>query len=87
VEPSWIIAICSVAGLLITWTGSIAGAVVWIGKRLDTNKEAIIGLINEKHEENRIRVDAMQAMLIRHDTILDPEFNGSGMVRRTASKQ
>lgn len=80
-SPEWIIAACAGVSLMITWTGSVAGGVVWLLRRLDNNKDEILAYMASKHEENRVRVDAMQQMLIRHDTILDPEYNGNGKTR------
>jgi hypothetical protein len=80
-DPQWIIAVCAAAGLLITWTGSIAGGVFWLMHRLDSIKLEILSELNAKHEANQTRYDALAMLVTRHDTILDPEFNGSGKVR------
>lgn len=80
-DPQWIIAICAVITLLILWSSTIIGVAVWIMRRIDGVKEAILTDIHSKHEENRKRVDAMQELLIRHDTILDPEFSANGKAR------
>jgi len=77
-DPTWIIAACTAAGLMITWTSTMIGAALWIVGKINKVKTEILDDIRKKHEENRVRVDAMQTLLIRHDTILDPEFNGVG---------
>ena len=81
VDATWVLAICAVIGLLITWTTTVIGAALWVSGKIEKVKTAILKDISTKHEENRHRVDALQALVIRHETILDPEFNGSGHVR------
>lgn len=81
IEPTWVLAICATIGLLITWTTTVIGAALWVSGKIDKVKTAILKDISVKHEENRVRVDAIQALVIRHETILDPEFNGSGHYR------
>jgi hypothetical protein len=80
-DPQWIIAVCAAATLLIMWTSSIATGVVWLMRRLDSIKKEILSDFQTKHEENSEKVEALRTLVIRHDTILDPEFNGSGKVR------
>lgn len=77
-DPQWIVAVCAAAGLLITWTTTIAGAVIWVVRRLDSMKKEILDDFKAKHEENNRKVAALETLVIRHDTILDPEFNGTG---------
>lgn len=81
-DPQWIIALCAAAGLLITWTSSIAGAAIWLMRRLDSIKREILADFHAKHEENNRKVAALETLVIRHDTMLDPEFNGSGRASR-----
>lgn len=69
---------CAAGGLLITWTSSIAGATIWLMRRLDGIKKEILTELNAKHEANQIRYDALATLVTRHETILDPEFNGTG---------
>jgi hypothetical protein len=76
-DPQWIVAACAAATLLITWTSSIAGATIWLMRRLDGIKREILADFHAKHEENSRKVAALETLVIRHDTILDPEFNGS----------
>lgn len=77
-DPTWIIAACAAATLLITWTSSIAGATIWLMRRLDGIKKEILADFQLKHDENTKKVAALETLVIRHDTILDPEFNGTG---------
>lgn len=86
-DPQWIIAACAAVTLLILWTSSIATSIVWLTRKLDGAKAEILADSKAKHEENRIRIDAMQHMLIRHDTILEPEFNGTGGRHGRAGRQ
>jgi len=76
-DPQWIIAACAAVGLLITWTGTTAGAALWVLSRINDMKKEILADSKAKHDENRVRVDAIQKLVIRHDTMLDPQFNGS----------
>lgn len=78
IEPTWILAACAIIGLLITWTTTVIGAALWVVGKINKVKSDILKDFSAKHEENRVRVDAIQALVIRHETILDPEFNGSG---------
>jgi hypothetical protein len=77
-DPQWIIAGAAAATLLITWTSTIAGATVWLMRRLEAIKVEILADFKTKHEENSQKVEAMRELVMRHDIILDPEFNGSG---------
>lgn len=87
-DPTWIIAVCAAATLLITWTTTIAGAAVWLMRRLDSIKKEILADFKIKHEENSQKVEAMRQLVMRHDIILDPEFNGTGGSKSLrASKQ
>lgn len=81
-DPQWIVAACAAATLLITWTGTTVGVAIWILSRINGMKEEILEDFQKKHDENAIKVDAIRELVIRHDTILDPEFNGSGQVSR-----
>lgn len=81
-DPTWIIATCAAATLLVTWTSTIAGAAIWLMRRLDSIKKEILTDFQAKHEENTRKVAALETLVIRHDTILDPEFNGAGKTSR-----
>jgi len=85
-NPEWIIAVCAAAGLLITWTTSIAVATRWLMEKLNTIKTEILTDFQKKHEENTKKVAALETLVIRHDTILDPEFNGSAPIQRRAKQ-
>lgn len=86
-DPQWITAACVAAGLLITWTTSIATAAIWLMRRLDAIKKEILEDFDSKHKENNRKVAALETLVIRHETILDPEFNGSGKISRMANQQ
>lgn len=81
--PEWVLAICAGVTLLILWTGTVIGAVLWITSRLEKMKKEILADFETKHQANQIRVEAMNELVMRHDIILDPEFNGSGLHRRS----
>jgi len=81
IEPTWILAICAGVTLLILWTSTVIGAALWVVGKINKVKTEILKDFEVKHSENRVRVDALQELVIRHDTILDPEFNGSGTHR------
>jgi hypothetical protein len=61
--------------LLLYFSATLVGAIIAIFKKIDNAQKAILEDVNRKHEENRIRVDALQTLVIRHDTILSPEFS------------
>lgn len=81
-DPTWILAGCAVATLLITWTTSTAIFVGWILRKMDGLKADILADSQKKHEENREKVDAIRTLVIRHDLLLNSEFNGSGQAGR-----
>jgi hypothetical protein len=76
-DPQWIIAVCAAATLLIMWTSSIATGVVWLMKHLNGIKKEILADFQTKHDENTEEVKALRSLVMRHDIMLDPEFNGS----------
>ena len=76
--PEWIVAICAGVTLLILWTSTVIGAAIWLMGKLKELKEEILDDFKLKHEANETTVKALEALVIRHDLILDPEFNGSG---------
>lgn len=76
--PEWIVAICAGVTLLILWTGTVIGGAVWLMGKLKEVKDEILQDFNAKHNANGETVKALEALVIRHDLILDPEFNGSG---------
>lgn len=74
----WILAICAAVTLLILWTTTVIGGAVWLMKQFKNLKEEILGDFDRKHTANETTVKALEALVIRHDLILEPEFNGSG---------
>ncbi len=78
IDPTWVVAICAAAGLLITWTSTVIGAALWVVSKINAIKKEILADFEVKHQENTRKVAALETLVIRHDTILDPEFNGSG---------
>lgn len=77
-SPEWILAICAGVGLLITWTSTVIGAAIWLMSKLKEMKEEILTDFDTKHKENNLKVEALQVLVTRHETILEPEFNGGG---------
>jgi hypothetical protein len=75
-DPQWIIAICAGVTLLILWSTTIIGAAVWLMSKLKEMKEEILEDFDKKHKENKEKVDALDALVTRHEIILEPEFNG-----------
>jgi hypothetical protein len=47
-------------------------------RRLKEMKEEILRDFDAKHRENSRKVEALETLVIRHETILEPEFNGAG---------
>lgn len=76
--PDWILAICAGVTLLILWTTTSVGAAFFLVRQLKSLKAEILQEFNSKHEANASTVKALEALVIRHDLILEPEFNGSG---------
>jgi hypothetical protein len=77
-KPEWIVAICAAVTLLILWSTTIIGAAIWLMSKLKEMKEEILADFDTKHRENGQKVEALQVLVTRHETILEPEFNGSG---------
>lgn len=84
--PEWILAICAAVTLLILWTGTVIGAAIWLMGKLKELKDEILEDFNAKHSANATTVQALEALVIRHDLILEPEFNGSGRSQYVARK-
>lgn len=76
--PEWILAICAGVTLLILWTTTLIGGAIWLMRQFKSLKEEILEDFNAKHAVNTTAVQALEALVIRHDLILEPEFNGSG---------
>jgi len=77
--PEWVLAICAGVTLLIFWTATIIGGAIWLMSKLKELKDEILADFNAKHEANAETVKALHVLVMRHDVLLDPEFNnGSG---------
>ena len=72
--------------LLILWTSTVIGAAIWLMSRLNELKEEILADFKTKHEENSKKVQAMEVLVMRHDLILEPKFNGSASGYRRAKQ-
>lgn len=77
-NPEWIVAISAGFTLLILWTTTVIGGAVWLMRQFKGLKDEILGDFEKKHTANEATVKALEALVIRHDLILEPEFNGSG---------
>ena len=77
-DPQWIVAVCAVITLLVLLTTTVIGAVVWLNGQFKSLKKEILDDFQLKHDENSRKVAALETLVIRHETILDPEFNGTG---------
>lgn len=84
--PQWIVAMCAGVTLLILWTTTIIGAAIWLMGKLNLLKAEILTDFQTKHDENTRRVNAMEALVMRHDIMLEPEFNGTGRTGRSAKQ-
>lgn len=82
----WIMAVFAGITLLILWTSTVIGAAIWLMSRLNELKEEILADFKTKHEENSKKVQAMEVLVMRHDLILEPEFNGSASGYRRAKQ-
>jgi hypothetical protein len=74
----WVLAIFAGITLLILWTTTVIGAAIWLMRQLKTLKEEILGELDRKHLANAQNTKALEELVMRHDLILEPEFNGSG---------
>jgi len=83
-DPQWIIAICAGITLLILWTSTVIGAAIWLMGKLNELKAEILADFRLKHDENAEKVEALRTLVMRHDILLEPEFNGTGLRRRSA---
>lgn len=77
-NPEWIVAICTGVALLILWTSTVIGAAIWLMGKLKELKDEILSDFNAKHQANEQTVKAIEALVMRHDIQLNPEFNGTG---------
>lgn len=76
--PEWILAICAGVTLLILWTTTVIGGAIWLMRQFKALEERILRDFNAKHEANATVVEALKVLVMRHDVILQPEFNGTG---------
>lgn len=67
-------AIIAGATFMVFWTASILGLAAWISKQFRFLREDF----DTKHRENSVRYEALNVLVIRHETMLHPEFNGGG---------
>lgn len=77
-NPEWIVAICAGVTLLILWTSTVIGGAVWLMRQFAKLEARILGDFDKKHKDNAETVNALEQLVMRHDLILEPEFNGSG---------
>ncbi len=77
-SAEWIMAICAGVTLLILWTSTVIGGAIWLMKQFRDLKQEILSDFDEKHKANALTVHALETLVMRHDVILEPEFNGSG---------
>ena len=77
-NPEWIVAICAGVTLLILWTTTVIGGAVWLMRQLKDLKAEILGDFSATHKDTEAVIQAMEQLVMRHDLILEPEFNGSG---------
>lgn len=73
----WFEAICAGVTLLILWSVTVIGGTVWLSNRLTELKDEIIQDFDKKHAANQTRYDALNTIVIRHDTILNPEWRSA----------
>lgn len=69
-------AVIAGATFMVFWTATVLGLAAWISKQLNNLRDSLIINFDAKHAANAQRYDALNALVIRHDTILNPEFNG-----------
>lgn len=83
----WVLAICAAVTLLFLWTASAVSVVVWLTRELTAFKNVILSDFNEKHKANEQSVKALEALVMRHEIYLNPEFNGAGSKQSGRHKQ
>lgn len=86
-NPEWIVAICAGVTLLILWTSTVIGGAIWLMKQFKALKEEILKDLDDKHKTNALTIQALETLVMRHDLILEPEFNGSGRSNYPRSRQ
>jgi hypothetical protein len=76
--PEWNVVFAGVS-LLVLWTGTVIGAAIWIMGKMADLKDQILKRLDADKE----KVQAIEMLVIRHDTILNPEFtSGRGRHHR-----
>jgi hypothetical protein len=75
--PEFYVAVFAGITLIIYFTTVIVGAAISIFRKIDKMKSEILTDVNVKHRENDARYQALNALVIRHDVQLNPEFNGN----------
>jgi hypothetical protein len=76
--PELFVAICAGATLLLLWTTTVFGGAFWFQRQLKALKTEILADFDTKHKANEMTVKALEALVIRHDVMLNAEFNGAG---------
>ncbi len=61
--PELFTAICAGVTLLIYFTGSIIGAVVFIFRKIDRLRDQILTDVDAKHSENNKRIGALENVI------------------------
>ena len=84
--PDLFTAIFAGVTLLIYFTGSVIASVIFIFKKIDATREAILLDVSVKHNENDVRYEALNKLVIRHETLLDPEFGGRFSLNRSTHR-
>jgi len=77
-DPGWVIAGCAAVTLVIFWTVQAIIGSIWLMRQLSSLERRIIDDLDRKHNSNVAVLHAMEKLVMRHDFILEPEFNGSG---------
>lgn len=68
-----------IAGLtfVILYSGTLVGVVVWIQRRIEENRRELQKDFDRKHLENSRIMRALEALVLRHDVLLNPEWRTS----------
>lgn len=75
-------AVIAGATFMVFWTATVLGLAAWISTKLENLRDGLIANFDAKHSANQQRYDAVNALVIRHETILNPEFNAHFNGRR-----
>lgn len=70
-------AIIAGATFMVFWTATVLGLMSWISTKIEKLGDKLIANFDAKHEANNTRYNALHTLVIRHDTILSPEFSGN----------